>query len=686
MVNIKEKIKEQLLNLIKNDTPREEKELYNLPIIDDYNIFRNICDYLLNEQFFSLNSIKEIKFIYQNKKNFHKYLYEKDEIIYISLKEENINIAFLFYLDLLINDDNYNYVLNYSYSYEDIIKINELQKTPSEPIIKVVIGKIIIDLINYYQEGNDFDEDKYEKYLYPIKNENKKLIEENIKKKEVKGLLEWEEKDIYEKKIDKIFIEIIEAFIKKGKFENYEYVSNILMGLDFDFIDITNNMKNSLIEIFDTTNFKKKYQNNYIIENENEITKLMLDESKVNFYYFLIKYILKTSFDLYQFPILLNMRNKLIKLIKEKPSELLLKSCQDKGTKERFYFIIKSLLDNEYYLKKLDIKKKINNNSTLESSAINNDSQIKDRSSSKGIIDFDKKFDSNQHPKKSKIDEKYLSKIKEFEPNTKTYKEISNNILAIVVNVINNQNADKLIFYDKEKKEKKMQITGYSFSKNEYSSEVISNEDSFQFLCGCKNIKNKTNGILVINLEFLKHKKRDEEEKEKYINFYDTKDFKVNSICHIIDNNYNNNIIEDYSNDYIYNLVDNINKDYILVGGYNDGKGKGELKLFQLEHNIYSNKIKINFVKEIIVEKNQTKGFKNSIDFIEQIKENGKILVGSKNELYLFKEPNLEEYYEENVFSSSSHQRSFSILDRSFNEDLISLSIVINSCTIKQLK
>ena len=697
MVNIKEKIIEQLLSLIKNVTPKEEIELYNLPIIDDYNIFKSICDSLLTREFFSLNSIKEIKFIFQNMKNFHRYLYDKEEVIYISIKEENINIAFLFYLDLLINDDNFKCVINYSFSYEDIIKINELQKTQSEPIIKIVIGKIIIDLINHYKELEDFDEDNYEKYIKPIGNENKKLIEDNIKKPELKGLLEWEEKDIYAKKIDKIFIEIIEAFIKKGKFENYEYVSNILMGLDFDFIDNTNDMKNSLIEIFDTTNFKKKYQTNYIIENKNEI------ESKVNFYYFLIKYILKNSFDLYQFPLLLNMRNKLIKLIKENPSELLLNSDQDKGTKERFYFIIKSLLDNEYYLKKLYVKKKINN-STLESSLIN-DSQIKERSSSKGIIDFDKKVDSNQFPKESKIDEKYLSEIKEIERNTRTYKELSNNILALVVSDVDNQNADKLIFYDKKKKEKRMIITGYSFSQNEYSSEIILKEDSIIFLCGCKNIQNKKNGILVIN-------KKREEEKDICINFLETGELKVDSICHIIDdNNNNNNKREDCLNDNMYDLVEYINKDFILVGGENenendnnhkgndnnhesndnnqkgndnnqkgnDNNNKGKLKLFQLEHNKYS--FNCEFVKDIVVEKNQQKSFQNSVDFIQQIKESGKILVGSMNELYLFKKPNLEKFYIENELFPLSHLRSFSNLDRSsnsYNEDLISLSIEFN--------
>ena len=379
------------------------------------------------------------------------------------------------------------------------------------------------------------------------------------------------------------------------------------------------------------------------------------------------------------------MRNKLIKLIKEKPSELLLKSEQDKGTKERFSFIKKSLLDNEYYLKKLDAKKKIINNSTLESSIINNDSKIKERSSNKGIIDFDKKVDSNQFPKESKIDEKYLSKIKEIEFNTMTYKKIQNNILALVVNGINKQTEDKLIFYDTEKKEKRMQITGYSFSKNEYNSEIIYNGHSIQFLCGCKNIKNKKNGILVINLEFLKYKKR-EGEKEKYINFYETGDFKVDSICHIIDNN-NNDIKDDYSNDYMCNLVEYINKDFILVGG--DKNNKGELKLFQLQHSEYSFNSEIRFLKDIVVEKNQQKGFKNSIDFIQQLKDSGKILVGSKNELYLFKAPNFEEYYNENECFSLSNQINCSILDRSFNsycEDLISLSIGINSYTIKHLK
>ena len=347
MESMKKAIKEQLLSIIKNDTSKGGIELYNFPFLDNYNIFSTICDSLLKVQFFSLNSINEIKFIFQNMKNFHRYLYNKDRIINISFKEHNINIAFLFYLDLLIKDNSG--LINYSYSGEHITKINELQKMQRDPIIKIVCSKIIIDLINNYEDVYDFDEDYYEKYIRPIEYENKKLIKDNIQN--INGLLEWNEDNILRKDIDLIYIEIIEALIKKGKFKDFEYVSNILIGLDFDLIDNTNKMKSLLIEIFNIKNLNKIY----IIENENEIAKLILDESKINFYYFLIKYILKDSIDLYQYPLLLHMRNKLIKLIKEKPSELIFKSSQDKGTKERFYFIIKSLLDSKYYFKKFNI-------------------------------------------------------------------------------------------------------------------------------------------------------------------------------------------------------------------------------------------------------------------------------------------------------------------------------------------
>ena len=677
MDSIKISLKNYLLNLIHQETPKEKIQLYDNPNLKDYNILSSIFDDLLKEKsFFSLKSIEEIKWLFDNKENFHRYLYDHDKIMNIDF-DNHISLAFLYYLDVLIKEEPN--LINYSCSYKYIIKINEFHNLTNEPIVQFVCAKIIIDLINNYKNFDENNEEDYKKYLLQIENENKNIIKKSI------NIFEMKEEDIYSKSIDFIYIEIFKALIKNNEFNNFEYISNLLDYLEFDLIDNMYYMKNLLIDFFN-----KKYIDNINKNNsfyENEITELLGNNSQINFYYFLFKYILKDSFYIYQNPFLLNMRKTLIKLLKVQPSELLI-SEKDKGIKKRFDFIKSFLLDSEYYNKTFPIKteKKTKTNSTTEQTeSRNNDLNIgkeikiiqntnskNERSSKNNIIDFDKQLDKKEYKykSKSKENETFLKKLKDSYPNSNfgaSIKIKKNNIIAVAIDITNKGEFDKLLFYDFGKKEIVKEINEYSFSKSESCFELIARDNSLILICACKNNK-KGSGLLIINLEILNCGKKYD---KRYINFFEIGNFNVDSICQIIDKDYYNPK-EFILDDYLYYL-ENIKGDYLLVCGHNKQSLKIKIELFIIYFNDY-NPTNIKFLRNINFEKNKDfKGFVNRIYLINQLKENGKIIIGSGDELYLFKEPNLELYYNEEENNSFICQRSLSYFDKnssSISEEL----------------
>ena len=99
-----------------------------------------------------------LKFFYFNKETIHSILYEKDEVIYIdSIKNDNLFFISHLYLSLLI-EDNTN-VINYSYPFELIKNINEIQtKTEKKDNIKkLIISKMIMTLIMNYEQNDSND-------------------------------------------------------------------------------------------------------------------------------------------------------------------------------------------------------------------------------------------------------------------------------------------------------------------------------------------------------------------------------------------------------------------------------------------------------------------------------------------------------------------------------------------------
>ena len=290
------------------------KYYYNNIFNDPYEIINDP----INKLFFNYNEIdnilqlkepKIIKFLYFNKFTIHTILYKEEEIINIDVNinnnENNLNVYF--YLLLLIMDNN----INYSFSTDFIKKINqEIIRNNNEIFKKLIDAKIIIGLINYYLEENEESDE-----LNKIKKYNMQIIKNNISIfKDID--LEWKEEEFIKKNIDDIYINIIEKILfKKNKFEDYNYTDSIINQLDLLKIDLTKKMFNKLKNIF---NNNKEYIKKYIILRKEDL----FDENKINYYYILLRYILKNSFYIYQIHFLFETKKFLINCKKDDTNKI----------------------------------------------------------------------------------------------------------------------------------------------------------------------------------------------------------------------------------------------------------------------------------------------------------------------------------------------------------------------------
>ena len=128
-----------------------------------------------------------------------------------------------------------------------------------------------------------------------IEKENRKIIKNNIEIFKEIGLI-LNEDDILKKKIDEIYIEIINALISSKKIEDFEYSYNILEQLDLKNICLTKTIFEGIMKGMNGQNYK-----DYEINNVEDLN----DERKVNFYYLILEFIFKNSIYIYNVPFLL---------------------------------------------------------------------------------------------------------------------------------------------------------------------------------------------------------------------------------------------------------------------------------------------------------------------------------------------------------------------------------------------
>ena len=290
----------------------------------------------------NLNDLDYIKFLYFNRLKVHNILYEKEELINIKNEKED-NFIFFIYLSLLI-EENLS-MLNYTYSSKLINKLNGEQiKIKNEKIKKIILAKIILELITNYEEMTDNDE-KNEINLDKIKDFNKKVIKENINDKDIK-IFKLTENDILIKRIDEIYSYIIKYFLENQKLDDSDdNTENIFKQIELKSIYLTKVMFDNLSKIL---NKEEKYLQQYVIKEYDDL----FNTNIINFYYTLLRYIIKNNYYIYQIPFLLETRNKIKKIIKSNMNKFYNTINLKKDDKSKIEFFLGAFIEYKYYSKR----------------------------------------------------------------------------------------------------------------------------------------------------------------------------------------------------------------------------------------------------------------------------------------------------------------------------------------------
>jgi len=310
-----------------------------IEIYENNPLFKILSKYEEIKNIIKENKPETLKFLYFNRKNIEQILYDSEEIIRINSNMIKC-ISNCFYLTLLINQE----IINYDYSFSFIKEINGI-KSNNGFLKDIILSKTILELIKNFYEMEEYKENN-EDELNEMKNYNINRIKENINN--IKDLnLELNLDNIIQMKIDEIYIDIISLLIKTNKIDDFDYTYNIISQLDLENINITEKMFNDLSLVVDA---HKNYMKNYLIE---KIDDLFVNK-KINFYYILIKYILKNSFYIYQIDFLNETRKTVIKIIISNYKKIndLIDKKESKIMKEQILYVIKVFIDSQYLFNK----------------------------------------------------------------------------------------------------------------------------------------------------------------------------------------------------------------------------------------------------------------------------------------------------------------------------------------------
>ena len=138
--------------------------------------------------------------------------------------------------------------------------------------------------------------------------------------------------------------------------------------------------------------------------------------------------------------------------------------------------------------------------------------------------------------------------------------------------------------------------------------------------------------------------------------FFLETEFSVRSICHILNSHKlvggqpsTNNII--YSKQNLY-------EEYMLVGGLDEEKRSGTIKLYRFKFEEEPQNYKLEYLQDIDTFEN-FRGFEKSVNYIKQNKKNEEIIIRFDEKYFIFKKPNLDYFINESL-SLPKNQRSLS--------------------------
>jgi len=299
---------------------------------------------------FDLEEIKRIqkldyphflKFLYINKDIIQDILYNNEGYFKIDFEKKDIDLSYYLYLCFLIEESE---LIFYKYPFELISNLNEIQRNENKKFLKnIIVSKIILALVDYFNQiddNEDNENNKHKEELGKIYDFNSKILDDKDNKQNLNQYgLKLE--DLRSKKIEEIYIIIIKYLIENSKLEDSEFIENIINQIELESIIVTKLMLEELIKILAK---EKEYIKKYKIKNFDDL----FDKKKVNFYYNLLKYILKQSLYIYQFPFLFEARAKILDLIKNNLGELS-PSLKKSDFKLQIEYILKQFIGDSSY-------------------------------------------------------------------------------------------------------------------------------------------------------------------------------------------------------------------------------------------------------------------------------------------------------------------------------------------------
>ena len=377
--------------------------------IDKIDLIKNYSEI---EMIQNIRTQKKYNFIYHNRKNIHKILYDVENFIKIQSNKAEENFYKLFFLILLIKDNSD--MVNYIYDFKYIENVNNYRKKNKNVITSFILSMIIIQLIINYRQIDNYDESNEEQL--------KKIEEENIKIRsrfKFSGELNMNinEKLIKDNNIEEIYLYIITSLFEKEKLEDFEYSSNIFEQLGLKEISITENMYNELRKIFDSD---KDYIKKYMIKNFGDLC----NKKKINFYFIIFNYIFKDTFYLYDVPFLLNLKRAFLKIVKSESDRLFNLDIKDSKLKNRLEFNINFVCDLKYYKiyyldKGNDLISSLQKQELIEIKNEKDDFENKEEDKNENEDKNNNNYEKDIEPKEYIYEDSFMSSLKLNEDTTK---------------------------------------------------------------------------------------------------------------------------------------------------------------------------------------------------------------------------------------------------------------------------
>lgn len=460
-----------------------ESEIYGIIICDQmldnkenlkiYNPFFKLIENFNDiVEIMKANDLKVMECFFLNNKRIHTILFKEDKQIFM---DTNIIINFCdyFYLDCMIRYQSE--LINYKYNYNLIKELYSKMNLSDFGIKKIILSIMLLNYIENYLEGAGDDDGQYEKELNKMKEVCFKNFSDYKNDLNKYGInLEVNDNSI-DISVTDIYCDILIFLIKNNKLNDSDETINLLTQLEIKTLRLDQQVFKALSEVINEENLSK-YQ----------ITKYedFFDKNKLIFYNILFEYILKRPQYVFYIPFLLETRNKIIEIIRNKRRDLLSKFKNNKNdmTLDILRTVLGYFIEVDFYLdknvkintqKKEQINpsegsKKVNSNSNSNNN-VNNNSNNNSKNNSNNNSNTNSSFfnnnskDSNSQ-NSSNMSDQSSDSYKAFEGES--FKNKSNQGSYSYYEINENQNIDitkEESYYILKQSDFKMKI---SYDKN----------------------------------------------------------------------------------------------------------------------------------------------------------------------------------------------------------------------------